>query len=146
MAYNQHNTGQIVKSRRTFEFVQIPNELLKNNNLSFKAKGLLCLLLSFPDDWVVYKNNLVNYSADGKASIDTAWKELVKEGYILSVRMIEGNLTKGWNHIVYDTPQTEKTQQNQGVHRNPILGYTKIGFPKLGFPKTRHYKYRIQKY
>ena len=40
----------------------IDNAIFQNKNLSLQAKGLLCLMLSLPDDWDFSKNGLISLS------------------------------------------------------------------------------------
>lgn len=112
-----NNAGRIVKARRTSDFTQVPNEPLQRPDLSWKAKGLLCYLLSLHDDWVLHLSELPEHSTDGAASTRTAFKELQEAGYILSkkVRQTGSSLYGGWEHIVYDTPQAETAQNKQST-------------------------------
>ena len=120
------NTGQIIKSRVEEKFTIIPNEILRSNKLSAKAKGLLCFLLGLPSDWVLYKTTLPEYFKDGKESLNSAWEELEKEGYIVSVRIIDtdSNLSKGWNYMVYQEPVLPETPIKSG-------GSSESGFPAI---------------
>lgn len=77
------NTGRIIKSKLNKQFTQIPNETAQSKRLSLRAKGLLLLILSYPDDWVLYKSYLYKSCCEGRATIDTAFKELLKNGYIV---------------------------------------------------------------
>jgi hypothetical protein len=71
-------------------FTQISNEVLLDERLSFKARGILALLLSRPKDWKIYIDEIVERSdADGKHSVRTGFKELKIFGYL--------NLVKVWN-------------------------------------------------
>jgi predicted transcriptional regulator len=63
-------------------FVRISNLMLKNSKISFKAKGLLAYLLSLPDDWQIYVNQLSNVCTDKKSSIQSAIQELIDTGYM----------------------------------------------------------------
>lgn len=71
-------------------FTQISNEVLLDERLSFKARGILALLLSRPKDWKIYIDEIVERSnADGKHSVRTGFKELKEFGYL--------KLVKVWN-------------------------------------------------
>lgn len=63
-------------------FVTVNKEFIHNNNLSWKAKGILLYLLSRPDDWQVYETELQKHAADGKDSLKSGIKELEEVGYI----------------------------------------------------------------
>lgn len=43
--------AQIFRVERTKNFTVMSNHHFKNKNLTLKAKGLLSLMLSLPDDW-----------------------------------------------------------------------------------------------
>jgi hypothetical protein len=75
---------------QTASFTQISNEVLLDERLSFKARGILALLLSRPKDWKIYIDEIVERSeADGKHSVRTGFKELKALGYV--------DLVKVWN-------------------------------------------------
>jgi hypothetical protein len=63
-------------------YSMISNQATQDSKLSFKARGLLCYLLSLPDDWKIYTEELCNHTTDGVAAIKSAMKELIKLGYI----------------------------------------------------------------
>ncbi len=71
-------------------FTQISNEVLLDERLSFKARGILALLLSRPKNWKIYINEIVERSnLDGKYTVQSGFKELKALGYI--------ELIKVWN-------------------------------------------------
>ena len=70
----------------------INNAVLQNTELSFKAKGLFCYILSLKDNWVLFKSELSNRSTDGRTSIESAFKELENEGFIKTFQKPGGDL------------------------------------------------------
>jgi hypothetical protein len=71
-------------------FTQISNEVLLDERLSFKARGILALLLSRPKNWKIYIDEIIERSdLDGKHSVRTGFKELKTFGYL--------ELVKIWN-------------------------------------------------
>ena len=120
------NTGQIIRSKSTFRFTAISNEILQSKSLTFEQKGLLAYLLSLPENWVLYKQQLYKVLPDRKTTIDRVFKELQDLGYILSARTIDdkGHFT-GWNHIVYDEPTLPEEQDR--VQESPSSGIPDIG-------------------
>ena len=71
-------------------FTQIANDILLDQRLSFKARGILVLLLSRPKNWKIYIDEIVERSdADGRHSVRTGFKELKALGYL--------KLVKVWN-------------------------------------------------
>lgn len=68
--------------KRSTGFAQIPNELLEDTNLSFKAKGLYAYMVSRPDGWQFYESQLSKVSKDGKDATNSALNELIDAGWI----------------------------------------------------------------
>jgi hypothetical protein len=78
----ENKGGKIIRIKPKSNFTQIPNKVLQNKELSWKAKGLLGCILSMHDNWVVYKTTLHQFSSDGRDSTITAFNELIKHNYI----------------------------------------------------------------
>jgi len=66
-------------------FVMMDKRPIENDNLSWKAKGLLSYLLSRPDDWTINMGDLVKRSTDGRAAVESAIDELINAGHIVKV-------------------------------------------------------------
>jgi hypothetical protein len=97
------NTGKIVRSKVNQNYTIVKNNILKNESMSLKAKGLLCLLLSLPPDWIIYKTQLSQFSSDGRDATTGAFNELVEMGYITSMKLVnEKGQKMGYDYIVYD--------------------------------------------
>lgn len=76
----------IKRAKRRTNFTMISNVGLRDERLSYKAKGILAYMLSLPDDWVFYESELVKHSTDGKASVKSGLKELQETGYLTRKR------------------------------------------------------------
>lgn len=77
-------------------FAQVPKSALKDPNLSLKAKGLYAYLFSLPKNWKVYRTELGNHVSDGKDSLNSAFKELEKFGYLMSEPVRDKGQFKGY--------------------------------------------------
>jgi len=64
-------------------FTQIPNLIIQDERLSWKAKGIYMHLISKPDDWTYYVDEIVKSARDGKEAVQTGLKELEKYGYLV---------------------------------------------------------------
>lgn len=63
-------------------FAQIANEALRDRRLSFKARGILAMVLSHSGEWTASAKWLESQSDhDGRAAIQTALNELTALGY-----------------------------------------------------------------
>jgi len=72
----------IIRSNKNNPHTLVNNQFLNNKNLSWKAKGLLLYLFSLPDNLKIKVEDLKKISSDGKASTESALKELIKHKYI----------------------------------------------------------------
>lgn len=72
----------IIKSQRRERFTSICNELLNDTTISFKAKGLLCWLMSRPPLWEVSVEHLAKNFIEGKDAIYSMLNELIQAGYV----------------------------------------------------------------
>lgn len=63
------------------------NYHFKDKHLSLKAKGLLSLMLSLPEDWDYTVAGLATLSSDGDTAVRTGLKELEKRGYLYRKRV-----------------------------------------------------------
>jgi len=121
------NTGLIIKSKLTEKFTTIPNSVLNDPKLSWKAKGILCKLLSNRSDWAVYKSQLQQFSSDGRDSTTAGFNELIDRGYIVAIRRHnDKGQFMGWDYVVYDEPITETPITDNPSSVNPSLINTNV--------------------
>ena len=107
----------IRRKTKSDNFTILPNAMLQDDRLSWKARGLLSYMLSKPNDWVFYDSELVNHSKkDGMTSLRSAIKELKEFGYFKkeAIRDELGRV-KQWVTYVDDEPiqNTENPQSGQ---------------------------------
>lgn len=100
----------------------ISNDVFKSD-LSLKARGMLCTMLSLPDDWEFSENGLQAILADGQTSIRSAIKELEKAGFLSRTRERDDSGRMGkcvW--IVCDYPRFgNQSLVNASLENQPQL-------------------------
>ena len=79
----------VFRINKTSNFTVMSNYHFKEKKMSLKAKGLLSLMLSLPDDWDFSISGLATLSKDGKDSIMSALSELEKFGYLTRQRLTD---------------------------------------------------------
>jgi hypothetical protein len=86
-------------------FTILSNEVLRDQRLSFRARGLLASILSRPDNWSTNAESLARESKEGRNSILTALKELEVNGYLMR-RKFQNELGH-WvsESVVFDEPK-----------------------------------------
>lgn len=72
----------VFRVERTQNYTVMSNYHLRDKTISFKAKGLLSLMLSLPEDWDYTLAGLARISLEGKDAIRAAVVELEKAGYV----------------------------------------------------------------
>lgn len=98
----------IIRVVKNKDYTVMSNTHLRDKRLSLKAVGLLSIVLSFPDDWHYTINGLVGSVKDGKDSVESAIKELKKNGYLRVDKIYpNGNC----NRIQYQYTFFEKSQE-----------------------------------
>lgn len=85
----------VCRIEKTRDYTVMANHYLRNKALSLKAKGLLSLMLSLPEDWDYTVKGLAYICKDGIDSINGAIKELETAGYMSRqrIRNEKGQLT-----------------------------------------------------
>jgi len=102
------------RNRPNRDFTIIRNSALKDPNLSLKAKGLLTLMLSYSDDWEYHLNHLVTLSTDGRDSLRSAVRELVKAGYVAREQQKDSSKRFGKAvYVVSDIPNLKKEEDDK---------------------------------
>ena len=98
----------VVRIHKNANFTVMSNYHFKEKGMSLKAKGLLSLMLSLPDDWNYSISGLVTLSKDGKDSVMSALAELEEFGYLVRHRTTNAKgQFSGIEYNIYEQPQRE---------------------------------------
>lgn len=145
--------------KREVPFTQISNHLLRDSNISLKAKGLYSLIASYLGiaDFVLYKNTLRNNCSEGRDAFDKAWNELKKAGYLKQYKVKTDQGRFEYEYEILDKPDTSDTDsmisnnannpgnnnntKNDGINESSsditaIYGFSVYGNPVNGMPVT----------
>lgn len=133
----------VIRRRRPrVEFAQIPNAILRDYRLSWRARGLLAELLSYPADYLISVDDLVKRArrvsgaTEGRDAMRAAVRELKRVGYIVSTKrqdargrwVTEVEVT---DDPAYDMPNPPLTDVSPGHTDDGIPG---VGTPGVGEP------------
>ena len=93
----------VFRIERTRDYTVMSNHHLRNVALSLKAKGLLSMMLSLPDDWNYTTRGLAKICKEGVDAIGGALRELEREGYIVrhQLRDAQGHSFTGYGCARY---------------------------------------------
>ena len=102
----------VIRINKTADYTVMSNAHFKEKGMSLKAKGLLSLMLSLPDDWDYSINGLVALSRDGKDSVMSALSELEQFGYLKRTKIVNGKgQFDGYDYDIYETPYSETNRE-----------------------------------
>jgi hypothetical protein len=104
-------------------FTIITNAVLRDENLSFRARGVLACILSRPDNWKTTAESLARESKEGRSAILTVLKELEVAGYMKRTKYRNEKGQWVWESFVYDSPQhNHKPESNYPPTDKPTSG------------------------
>lgn len=102
----------ICRVEKTKGFTIMSNYHLRDRRLSFKARGILSVVLSLPEGWKFSVEGLTGLSdEDGKASVGTGLKELEELKYLKREQSLnEKGQFSGFEYVFYEFPQEPFTE------------------------------------
>lgn len=98
----------ILRKQQRTQYTVIDNTIFRDAELSNKALGMLCRMLSLPDGWEFSVMGLVALSNDGKSAVMSQLDELEERGYLVRNQVREGGKMAGVEYIVSETKMSEK--------------------------------------
>lgn len=115
--------------QRTAGYTVLNNYLLRDKSIGIKAKGLLTVMLSLPEDWDYTIAGLCVILGEGKQIIRSAVQELEKAGYITRQQLTgEGGKFGKNQYIIREVPVSvqEPLSENRTTDENgePLSGFT----------------------
>lgn len=128
----------VFRVEKTRDYTVMANHHLRNTELSLKAKGLLSLMLSLPEEWDYTTKGLAHICKDGVDSICAGVRELEDHGYVVRERIRNSNGQLGAiEYTILEQPQEpkrEKPERENPVQANPVLDYPVLGKPEQENP------------
>ena len=116
-----------IKMIRKGGYTVLPNQILRDDSLTLQAKGLFCMMASFPEGWDFTIKGLATVAGCGREKISAALRNLEDSGYLLREQghsetgQFSANL-----FVLYD----EKIA--------PLTGFPATGKPSTGKPLTEN--------
>ena len=125
-------TMAVFRVEKTRNYTVMSNQHLRDRALSLKAKGLLSLMLSLPEDWDYTTRGLARICRDGLDSICATVRELEGAGYIVRKRERRADGTLGGiEYTILEQPQ----QADAPKRENPVQAENALDAPKRAFPE-----------
>jgi hypothetical protein len=131
-AITEDKAVAVFRVEKTCDYTVMANHHLKNRSLTLKAKGLLSMILSLPDEWNYTTRGLAAICREGVDSIGGALRELEQEGYIVrnQLRDEKGRITDT-EYVIYEQPRQPDTA-------SPYADNPYTGNPYMDKPDTEN--------
>jgi hypothetical protein len=104
----------VFRVEKNANYTVMSNYHLREKEMSFKAKGLLSVMLSLPDTWDYSMNGLVAISKEGITSIKNTLKELQEFGYLKIIKLHkDGRFC--WEYHIFESPVQNEQDKAEDV-------------------------------
>ena len=114
-----------IKKQYGKRYTVTDNQLIEDDRLSWKARGIFTYLWAQSDDWEFYEIEVTKHAPDGRDSLRTGLKELEKFGYLKrTIKRDKGRFNK-YDWILSDTPMLDFPNSEKPNSGNPTLTSTK---------------------
>ena len=111
----------VFRIEKARDYTVMSNYHLRDRSLSLKAKGLLSLMLSLPEDWDYTMKGLARICKDGIDSISGGIRELEEHGYLIRARVRGANGQLGSiEYTILEQPKAPSPTQEKPIRENPI--------------------------
>ena len=111
----------VIRVEKNREYVVMNNKFLRNKQMSLKAKGLLALCLSLPDDWDYSINGLVSITKESITAVRNAMKELEELGYMKINKLQNEKGQFRYEYVIYETPHIENLHVDNADMENLVV-------------------------
>ena len=111
----------VIRVEKTKNYTVMSNYHFKEKAMSLKAKGLLSLMLSLPDDWNYSIAGLVAICKENETAIKSTLKELQEFGYVSVEKIMPDKTESGRIEYIYNIFEKPKQEdKKQGVENLPL--------------------------
>lgn len=114
----------VFRVERTRDYTVMSNYHLKDTGLTLKAKGLLSMMLSLPDEWNYTTRGLASICKESVETIGKTLRELENAGYLTRRQL------RGKNGRITDTEYT--------IFEKPVKPQTEPAPPDTALPGTEN--------
>jgi len=107
----------IIKNR----YGVIPNHLLNDSDISFKAKGIYAYIQSKPEDWDFSAERISRQTKEGLSSVKSALIELENKGYLNRNKYKNSKGFWEIEYVLFENPVVDNPPLDNPPLENPTL-------------------------
>lgn len=129
----------VIRINKTTDYTVMSNTHFKEKEMSLKAKGLLSLMLSLPDNWDYSISGLVAICKENETAIKSALNELKGFGYLVITKRNPNETESGrfeYEYNIYEQPQEKQSKEKQGVENLPLENQGQLNTNKSSTNKS----------
>lgn len=119
----------IIRVEKTKDYTIMSNYHLKEKNMSLKAKGLMSLMLSLPDNWDYSIAGLVAICRENETAVKSTLDELKLFGYLQVIKKNPNETESGRFEYEYVLSEKKQDIEKQGIEN---LGLEFLGTENQG--------------
>mgnify|MGYP002623363988 CR=1 FL=1 len=111
----------VIRVEKNKNYTCMSNYHLRDKNLTLKAKGLLSVILSLPDDWKYSIAGLAAICKEGTSAVKSALQELADAGYVTVIKLYPNQTETGRIEYVYDIHERPQALRKQGIENLEVV-------------------------
>ena len=132
----------VIRTIKNANYTTISNYHLKDKELSLKAKGLLSMMLSLPDEWHYSVKGLKGICKESINTINGILNELEEKNYLVRRRKYLNGKISEWEYIIFETNKNHDTEllhlKNEDIENEDIEN---VDIENLDIENKDVYKY-----
>lgn len=125
----------VFRVEKSSNYTVISNYHLKEKNMSLKAKGLMTIMLSLPENWDYSIEGLVKLSSDGETAIRSTLKELEEFHYLRRKPIRENGKIIDWQYCIFEKPEDSLDVENPQVENLEVENHVQLNTKQLNTNK-----------
>lgn len=110
----------ILRKQQRGQYTVIDQAIFKDKTLSNKALGMLCRMLSLPNEWEFSVEGLAMLSTDGVSAVRSQLSELEEHGYLIRNYVRGEGKYSGIEYIVSEVPMCDFPKSENLISENLI--------------------------
>ena len=121
----------VFRINKTENYTVMCNYHFKDRNLSLKAKGLLSLMLSLPDEWDYSIEGLIAICKENETAIKSILKELKDHNYLI-IRRCRSNFGRfDYEYDIYEKPYSNLPEVENPPTVKPPMEEPQVEEPEV---------------